>query len=215
MSSVTSCNFNCYALYCQNIIPEVCKLFYIPPHKCVFVCLPAGCQICCASPGGWRSIWFIYPSCLVQSWRPSERWWGMWEDWLSWSYFETNSADAISSGVVLKGKAKINCKLGSLHTWNIRGWVKSGGLSKCSSFYYFLCKRLPFLLLFPRELWILVLAFRNLTMQKVTLVCFRISPFPPLPRWCRCLAQHLLFLSLSFFFCRLRCSWSTSSFGIF
>lgn len=36
MSSVTSCNFNCCALYCQMIIPEVCKLFYIPPHKRVF-----------------------------------------------------------------------------------------------------------------------------------------------------------------------------------
>lgn len=79
MSSVTSCNFNCCALYCQMIIPEVCKLFYIPPHKRVFACWLAVCQDCCASPGGWRSIWLIYPSCLVQSavsCRPSEKWWG-------------------------------------------------------------------------------------------------------------------------------------------
>lgn len=38
MSSVTSCNFNCCALSCQIIIPEVCKLFYIPPRKHVFAC---------------------------------------------------------------------------------------------------------------------------------------------------------------------------------
>lgn len=74
MSSVTSCNFNYCAVYCQNTVPEVCKLFYIPPRKRVFACLLAGCQVCCASPGGWGSIWFIYPSCLVQSAASSERW---------------------------------------------------------------------------------------------------------------------------------------------
>lgn len=80
MSSVTSCSFNCYALYCQNIIYlRFASWFtFLLMSMCLPACCLSVCQDCCASPGGWRSIWFIYPSCLVQpaaSWRPSERWW--------------------------------------------------------------------------------------------------------------------------------------------
>lgn len=45
-------HFSCYALYCPNIIPQIYKLFYVPPHKRVLACLLSVCQACCASPGG-------------------------------------------------------------------------------------------------------------------------------------------------------------------
>lgn len=60
MSSVTSCSFNCCALSCQIIIPEVCKLFYIPPHKYVFACwLPVSIAVPLQVAAG-AFDWFSY-----------------------------------------------------------------------------------------------------------------------------------------------------------
>lgn len=174
MSSVTSCNFNCCAVYC-HIIPEVFRLFYIPPR--VFACLLAGCQICCASPGVWGSIWFIYPSCPVQSAVSSERWGGCRKAGFLETVLE-QILQILYPGVVLKVKSKINCKLDSLHTWTIRGSSeKFWSLIQYSSFWYLLCTKLSFLLWYY-EYFLSKFSERQ-KMQRVALVCFWISlPIP-------------------------------------